>query len=99
MRAPSLWADKFSSKCRLGNTDCKTNESPKHLCPFACRVRVHEGDAVIDRRSFIGALALGLMATPLAAQAQQAGRVYRIGYLSAPTRVSVENALQAFLRK
>ena len=35
----------------------------------------------------------------MATRAQQAGKVYRIGYLSAPTRASVEQALQAFLRK
>ena len=39
-----------------------------------------------------------LLATPLAAKAQQAGRVFRIGYLSAPTRESVEGILKAFLR-
>src|SRR5438477_4140377 len=37
-------------------------------------------------------------AIPLAAEAQQAGKVYRIGYLSTPTRASVENGLHAFLR-
>lgn len=41
----------------------------------------------------------GILAAPLAAEAQQAGKVYRIGYLSAPTRASVEQVLQAFLRK
>jgi putative tryptophan/tyrosine transport system substrate-binding protein len=43
---------------------------------------------VILRRQFIGAFALGLLAAPLAtqAQAQQAGRVYRLGILS-PTPV------------
>jgi putative ABC transport system substrate-binding protein len=46
--------------------------------------------------ALLGLLALG--AAPLAAEAQQAGKVYRIGYLSAPTRASVENGLQAFLR-
>src|ERR1700682_5530822 len=57
----------------------------------------------MNRRDFVVAvvalLALGVTAAPLAAEAQQAGKVYRIGYLSAPTRASVENALQAFLRK
>ena len=56
----------------------------------------------MNRRDFVVAvvalLALGVTAAPLAAEAQQAGKVYRIGYLSAPTRASVENALQAFLR-
>jgi hypothetical protein len=37
---------------------------------------------VIDRRSFIGTLAGGLVVAPLAAEAQQAAKVARIGYLS-----------------
>ena len=40
----------------------------------------------------------GALLAPLAAKAQQAGKVFRIGYLSAPTRESVEGILQAFLR-
>ena len=36
---------------------------------------------MISRRAFIGSLAGGLLATPLAAEAQQAGKVYRIGIL------------------
>jgi putative ABC transport system substrate-binding protein len=54
----------------------------------------------MNRRSAGLALLLGLAfgVTPLAARAQQAGKVYRVGYLSAPTRKSVERALDAFLR-
>jgi putative ABC transport system substrate-binding protein len=37
----------------------------------------------VDRRTFLGALAGGLLATPLAAEAQQAGKVPRIGMLLA----------------
>ena len=37
---------------------------------------------MIDRRSFIGSLAGGLFAAPLAAEAQQAGKMPRLGYLS-----------------
>ena len=36
----------------------------------------------MDRRRFIGTLASGLLAAPLAAEAQQAAKVPRIGYLS-----------------
>jgi putative ABC transport system substrate-binding protein len=57
----------------------------------------------MNRRDFVVAvvtlLALGVAAAPLVAEAQQAGKVYRIGYLSTPTRESVEHGLQAFLRK
>ena len=35
----------------------------------------------MDRRTFIGRVAGGLLAAPLAAEAQQAGKVYRIGIL------------------
>ena len=37
---------------------------------------------MIDRRGFIGVLARALFAAPLAAHAQLAGKIYRIGYLS-----------------
>ena len=36
---------------------------------------------MISRRSFVGALAGGFLAAPLAAEAQQAAKVWRIGYL------------------
>jgi hypothetical protein len=36
---------------------------------------------MISRRAFIGSLAGGLLATPLAVRAQQVGKVYRIGIL------------------
>jgi putative ABC transport system substrate-binding protein len=37
----------------------------------------------MDRRAFIGGVAWGFLAAPLAARAQQAGKVYRIGILEA----------------
>jgi putative tryptophan/tyrosine transport system substrate-binding protein len=40
---------------------------------------------VTTRRAFLGTLAGGLLAAPLAAQAQPAGKVYRIGWLSPGT--------------
>src|SRR5258706_4430257 len=55
----------------------------------------------MNRRDAGLALLLGPLvfgAAPRTAEAQQAGRVYRIGYLSAPTRASVERGLEAFLR-
>jgi putative ABC transport system substrate-binding protein len=44
----------------------------------------------MDRRAFLGTLAAGLLAAPRAAEAQQAGKVYRIGMLE--TRSTVLNA-------
>jgi putative ABC transport system substrate-binding protein len=44
-------------------------------------MRPREG-LVVDRRAFIGTVAGGLLAAPLAAEAQPAGRMYRIGYLA-----------------
>src|SRR6266576_1540607 len=42
---------------------------------------VDEGESVMDRRKFI-ARGLGLLAAPLAAVAEQAGKIARIGYLA-----------------
>jgi len=36
----------------------------------------------VERRAFLGAVTGGLLASPLAVEAQQAGKVYRIGFLS-----------------
>jgi putative ABC transport system substrate-binding protein len=44
---------------------------------------------VIDRRTFLGAMAGGLLAAPLAAEAQQVGKMWRIGWLS-PASVSAD---------
>src|SRR6202011_3832382 len=40
-------------------------------------------DRVIERRTFLGVIAGGLLAAPLAAEAQQAGKVYRLGSIVA----------------
>ncbi len=51
----------------------------------------------MDRRAFIGSLAGGLLAVPLAARAQPAAKVPRIGYLSANSMVaSPPNLHEAF---
>jgi len=53
---------------------------------------------VIDRRTFITSVAFGLVAVPLAADAQPAGKVPRIGWLGGPTRESAEPFVRAFQR-
>ena len=55
----------------------------------------------MNRRNAAIALVLGVVGFGEfpRASAQQAGKTYRIGYLSTPTRESVERGVQAFLRK
>jgi len=53
--------------------------------------------SVMNRRAFIGTVAGGLLAAPLAAGAQPAGKVYRIGYLSTGSGTSSNpRILEAF---
>src|SRR5262249_44859517 len=61
-------------------------------------LRPHGGPSM-NRRAFLGALSGSLLTAPLAAEAQQAGKVYRIGFLRAgpPPRPWVE-AFQQGLR-
>ena len=47
--------------------------------------------------SLIIALALGILLPPLAAGAEQPGKVWRIGYMSIPSRQSAEHLLPIFL--
>jgi putative ABC transport system substrate-binding protein len=52
---------------------------------------------VIDRRAFIGTLAGGLLAAPLAAEGQEAGKGPRVGFLGPRTRADAAPYLDAFL--
>jgi putative ABC transport system substrate-binding protein len=49
----------------------------------------------MDRRAFIGALAGGLLAAPLAAEAQPAGKVWRIGVIVTATPTETEHLIKA----
>ena len=49
----------------------------------------------MDRRAFLGSLAGGLLAAPLAAEAQQAGKMYRIGFLPAGASPAHRRQLEA----
>jgi putative ABC transport system substrate-binding protein len=42
----------------------------------------------VDRRAFVSTVALGLLAAPLAVEAQPAGRVHRVGFLASGSPVS-----------
>ena len=50
----------------------------------------------MDRRAFLGTLAGGLLAPPLAAGAQQAGKVHRIGFLGNSTQTLEANLVRPF---
>ena len=50
------------------------------------------------RKAVIVTLAFGLLQAPCATEAQQAGKVYRIGYMSIPSRQSGEQLIQIFLQ-
>jgi putative ABC transport system substrate-binding protein len=52
----------------------------------------------VDRRAFLIAVASPILAAPLAAEAQQAGKVYRVGYMSVVSRQSAEPLMVIFLR-
>ncbi len=54
---------------------------------------------MVDRRTFIGGVASALLAAPLAAHAQQAGKVSRIGYLGTSTAALERHLIEAFRRE
>ena len=54
---------------------------------------------MIDRRKFVGGITFGLLAAPLAAEGQQAGKVYRIGYISANFPDGSDPVWDAFAEK
>ena len=51
---------------------------------------------MMDRRTFIGTLTGSLLAAPLAAEAQPAGKVYRIGFLGNSTEALEANLVGPF---
>jgi len=55
------------------------------------------GDPTTDRRTFLAFLGLGALASPPAARAQQAGRVYRLGFLLATAPLPSERSAVAIL--
>ena len=53
------------------------------------------GRPVAARQDFLLGVAGALLAAPLAARAQQAGKVYRLGYLTVPSRESTQEVADA----
>jgi ABC-type uncharacterized transport system substrate-binding protein len=52
----------------------------------------------VDRRTFLSGLTLGMLRAAVAAEAQQAGTAYRVGFLSLQSAAPYENALKDGLR-
>ena len=52
--------------------------------------------SVVDRRRFLLTSLAGALAAPLAAEAQQAGKVFRLGFLSASSATASPRYLEAF---
>jgi len=52
----------------------------------------------MDRRTFLGTLAGALLAAPLAAEGQQAGKVWRIGYIDVSDDVKRYEVISQRLR-
>jgi putative ABC transport system substrate-binding protein len=59
-------------------------------------VELSEGDRHMDRRTFLSTCGVSLLAASLAAEAQPAGQVARIGYLSPGTATANAGLRQAF---
>ncbi len=53
----------------------------------------------MDRRAFIAAVTGGLLAAPLVAEAQPAGKIARIGYLATNLRGSPQASHEAFVEE
>src|SRR5215813_3538683 len=73
-----------------GRQSPRRDDSSVSACPG------RSGDRVMQRRAFIGVLTGRLLAAPLAAGAQQAGKVYRIGFLGNSTAALEANLVGAF---
>ncbi|MEO5699905.1 MAG: ABC transporter substrate-binding protein [Casimicrobiaceae bacterium] len=54
---------------------------------------------MIDRRAFVAGIAVGLIAAPLAAHAQPAGKVYRVGNLSGAVPTAAAPVIEAFRQR
>jgi len=50
----------------------------------------------MDRRAFVGHLALGILAVPLVGEAQQVGKLARIGVLASSTETNFEPSIKVF---
>ena len=50
----------------------------------------------MDRRALLGTVAVGLLTAPFGAEAQQAGKAYRVGFLTGGSERGAQTRLEAF---
>src|SRR5215813_15065989 len=92
--AETKWPVKSRSRAVLAKS---LSDAPIHPLPRVRRLG-ERADSVVDRRTFLAGTGAVLLAAPLVVEAQQAAKVYRVGYLSAGSRESQEPLYQAFLQ-
>src|SRR5258708_4099580 len=73
-------AGTFAAKDRAGHQP-QDRQSPRPHDPAVAPAAGGSGDRVMERRAFIGTLTGGLLAAPLVAEAQPAGKMARVGIL------------------
>ena len=66
----------------VGATDGRQSGTASRRAYYGWTFHCLWGNSVIDRRTFVGAASGVLLTLPLAVEAQQAGRVPRVGYLA-----------------
>ena len=75
-------AGRAADQIRSGDQP-QDREGPRPHDPAVALGTGRSGDRAVRRRAFLGAVTGGFLAAPLASEAQQAGKVYRIGFLRA----------------
>src|SRR5262249_30766621 len=108
-RLPPRWrvGRKNSERCQAfrsssrGASEARTDRQPQdgedawsHDPALAAGAR-GPGDPVISRRAFVASRTGSLLTAPLAVEAQQAGKVYRIGVLGAGSESEYKSKVEA----
>src|SRR5262244_4335504 len=90
--AETKWPVKSRSRVVLAKS---LSDVAIHPLPRVRRLGEH-ADSVINRRTFLAGTGAVLLAVPLAAEAQQAGKVPRNGFLSSSSAVAARPYVEQF---
>src|SRR5215813_15433250 len=91
--AETKWPVKSRSRAVLAKS---LSDASIHPLPRVRRLG-ERADSVIDRRTFLAGTGAVLLAAPLAAEAEQAGKVWRVGFIYAGSKTDAARNLQPFL--